>query len=254
MRIPLGENVTTLTKEGIDASLKKLERKLGVPVRQGILTRIDIATNLNVKHPPQIYLEALDTVQNCIPYNWRGTKIFRRSRQTITFYDKMAELAKKHPAVHTRFEGESNMLRYELTLRNKLNSLVGQDDLRALWLHSSKFLKKLAELWLGQYEAVIKKPIPFVPNITSAKIFRKYIEYKGLIQEGDLQGVFREIDLYSKSNNWTKNAASKLKREYKNLYADERFSDMSPVIKDLSELIYNSVEIKQFLSPLRDQC
>ncbi|WP_158826707.1 phage/plasmid replication domain-containing protein [Mucilaginibacter lacusdianchii] len=243
----LGENVSTLSKDQIDAALKKLTQQMGFPVRQATLSRIDISTNLTVKYLPEIYLECLESMQNASILPWKGTKTFKRSRESLTFYDKKAELKKKDPAVYRRFEDTGNLLRYELTLSSKLHNLVGQDDLRVLWLHSSLFLQKLAVLWYNYYEAVIKKPISYIPDMASAKMHKAYTEFDGLQNKGSLQQVFKEIDIYKKANKWTANSASRLKRGYKTLYLDDRFTQPSPLVEELDSLIYGSNDMAQFI-------
>ncbi|MBS7563794.1 hypothetical protein KHS38_05210 [Mucilaginibacter sp. Bleaf8] len=88
----LGENVSTLSKDQIDAALKKLTQQMGFPVQQATLSRIDIATNLPVQQAPELYIGCLETMQNANLINWKGTKTFKRSRESLTFYKQLREL------------------------------------------------------------------------------------------------------------------------------------------------------------------
>lgn len=182
-----GENVTLLKKEGISQALKNLTKETGIPIEQGLISRVDLADNLMVFAHPSEYIKLLMGIPKGYMRNRQGTRYFHKfsKTQTAVWYNKQQELEDKYPLLHLDHKDKGHLLRSELRLESKIGQMVGQDDIRVFWLHSAKFLDKLAALWVKNYKRTLKMAIEIPPVISSLKEMGHYADYQ-LIMENSL--------------------------------------------------------------------
>ena len=105
-----GDNLETLSIEELKGAIKKLESELGIPVRKGRITRVDMAGTFQMKEKPLLYLKKLGWLEGFFRGTFSGDTLYytRGKKVQLCFYDKGKEMKKKGQEVPP-----GNFLRYE---------------------------------------------------------------------------------------------------------------------------------------------
>jgi hypothetical protein len=121
----LGENSLTFTRQGLLASLGKLEADSGLDLHAGLVRQLEIAATLPVQEAPRRYLETWGPLsrfqKDC--YGDGETIIYRTGSRSFTGYDKGAERAPK--PLPCPLEGRY-ALRLELRYKRSLRRVLGR--------------------------------------------------------------------------------------------------------------------------------
>lgn len=245
----LNNNVDILTKEGISQALKQITKDLGIPLQRGTLSRIDIAVCLQVLSAPEDYMKLLTGIKNGYAKNDRGSLYFHRKFHTAIWYDKLNELEEKDHLSYLTYKEKGNLLRYELRFEKKLKQILNRKDVKVYMLHSTSFLSKLAKEWIKNYDMTSKRTFEITSIISSFKVMREFVLYKGvmaMLDGGSVYDLSRLIGTFKK-NGWSAADVSRCKRRFEELYNNDDFSEKSTLIKELDELIYGSEIVQQFV-------
>lgn len=208
-----------------------------------IVTRIDMAANLKMEHPPICYFNYLgeSTYMERSPL---GTSLYYKSGyKEYVLYDKGVEVkAKKGKVV------SGNLLRAELKLNNNIPAQMKKGVITAMDLCNMVFYNELVEKWIWEYNRIEKiKPIIDYVDIlkTTTRTETKNCLFANLMGEKnkqnplfttDLIKSMRQIGSYSNPNYYTE-----LKKDFdklSDLYVIKKRSDLE------AELTYkiNSVQ------------
>ena len=105
-----GDNLETLSLEELKGAIKKLESELGIPVRKGRITRVDMAGTFQMKEKPLLYLKKLGWLEGYNRGSFFGDTLYytRGKKVQLCFYDKGKEMKGKGLKVPP-----GNLLRYE---------------------------------------------------------------------------------------------------------------------------------------------
>ena len=165
----LGDNFQTLTRKAIQEAFERLADTLHLPLWRAYVSRIDVGTNIILRHPVDVYLNHLG--------RWRGIAGGRQAStlyyhtkgngKTLCFYDKEREQKKKGEAIPELYSGR-NVLRYEARYSKRLPALFKVKELRAETLYNETFYTALLDRWRDDYLA-IDKINDVIPNFDIMK-------------------------------------------------------------------------------------
>lgn len=169
----LGNNQHVLDYKGCLQALQKLEEVLDLNILGAKVRRVDLAQNLLMENPPEVYYPLLikggifDRIENT------NGIYFRNKSRKVLIYNKNTERKDKKKAIHPVL-GDHNVLRYEF-------SIISQQALK-YHLKKKKVLlsdiitdyKTLIELWHESYR-LIAKDISF--EVPQSIVFSTPTEY-----------------------------------------------------------------------------
>ena len=155
-----GSNVETLDRHSTKEAIGKLSDELGIDVRQAKVASFEFGTNCLMARPIQDYLMLLG---DCPHLNrcqlFSNTLYYRGSGKTtsreIKFYDKIADAKCKGFGYPECFEN-ANLLRFEITYKNRLTKRFGFADISASTLYDDKFYKRVMDEYKNTYLEIKK--------------------------------------------------------------------------------------------------
>lgn len=156
-----GDNTITLTRRGTMEAVCHLSDALHLDMKQARITRIDVAANMIMQHPPARYYEVLggcryfdrvETSATTLTYRNRN----KDTRRTLLFYDKIREVEARGGIIPDVFHG-SNLLRYESRWDRRLPRQLREPEITASTLYDTRFFCKIIDLWADAYTKIDKK-------------------------------------------------------------------------------------------------
>lgn len=153
----LGDNFQTLGKTDTRHAIERLSDTLHLPMGLALVTRLDVATNLIMTQPPEIYLQHLGSLR----YMHRlaepsGLYYAQKSKgYRLAFYDKIQECKGKGDAVPEPFLGHY-VLRYEQRYTKRIAPRLSRPELRAASLYDDGLHRELVRRWRDAYTQIQK--------------------------------------------------------------------------------------------------
>lgn len=236
-----GNNCYTMAFEDVQNALTVLEDTLGIPIKKAKVTRIDLAINMLMEHPPECYLKHLLYIDGHSRYDNKSTLTFKSNASEITFYDKVKEKKGKYSASPKIWKDE-NVLRYELRLKKNLDSLF-ETSVRVSNLFDVKFYIQLWEKWAEVYSHVQKsKDIQInLMRCKKPKDFEDQFLKKGYMAYGVAKALedvnqLQRLNCFSQSSQY-----SKLRAKIKGFVTPEILSPPNELVQELDNKIENAI-------------
>lgn len=237
----LGDNFQTMTREGTRMAIEKLSDALHLPFDQAQVTRIDVAQNFILKHPPEVYWNHLGISGRSKRLEQPDGLYYRNTRGSLVFYDKIKEQKKKRQTIPELYR-DKNVLRYEARYTTRLNNTFKVNRVTGSLLYDEDFYSGLMNRWEDSYKA-INKINDVTMNINDMKIkSAKDLKTFGVLQYVKLKGgelaAMKSIDENLKKGELTRRQAFDL-REYIKEVCKQRIgiSTESDVIKELNNKV-----------------
>ena len=230
-----------MTIEDTRMAIEKLSDALHLPIDQAQVTRIDIAQNFILKHPPEVYWNHLGISGRSKRLEQSDGLYYRNTRGSLVFYDKIKEQKKKRQTIPELYR-DKNVLRYEARYTNRLNNTFKVNRVTGSLLYDEAFYSGLINRWEDSYKA-INKINDVTMNINDMKIkSAKDLKTFGVLQYVKLKGgeiaAMKSIDENLKKGELTRRQAFDL-REYIKEVCEQRIgiSTESDVIKELNNKV-----------------
>ena len=151
----LGDNFQTMGRGDTQKAIERLSDTLHVPIREAIVTRLDIGRNFETRFPPEVYFNHLGSLRNFIRLKEPNGIYYCQSSKQLCFYDKIAE-PKAHKAfIPKQYEGK-NVLRYELRYLERIAAKLHMKEVTAAMLYDEAFYIGLMNRWGDAYMAIQK--------------------------------------------------------------------------------------------------
>lgn len=136
--------------------IDQLTKEAELPIDKAEVTRVDVASNFNVKHEPTSYFNILDTTRNFslrIPYPNSLNYQQKTNRKRLIFYDKKIERASKG---YSLVNEHNHSLRYELKLIKSPHKALKRESIILADLANKTTQIALLELWKKEYDLINK--------------------------------------------------------------------------------------------------
>jgi hypothetical protein len=156
----LGDNFQTLGRGDTQKAIEKLSDTLHLPIQQATVTRIDVAQNLIVKNPVEVYYNHLGELK----HNKRsmitesgiveGIYYFGNNGLSL-FYNKIKEQKIKGCLIPELYQNR-NVLRYEKRHKRRLPQAFNVERVTAAMLYNEKFYINLLDNWKNNYFSIKK--------------------------------------------------------------------------------------------------
>lgn len=151
----MGDNLQTMGRKDAEGAVKKLADLLHLPMDKAWITRIDVAQNFIMKHPPSVYLRHLGQLKGAARLEQPNSLYYRKQDGGLCFYDKAKEQKSKKEVLPELYEGR-NVLRYEQRYTGRLARHLGVSEVRASMLYDEAFYIDLLNRWRDDYRAIQK--------------------------------------------------------------------------------------------------
>lgn len=239
-----GNNIYSLSFSEVTFVIKMIEEKLGIPIREGIIRRLDceytIRTKLKVKEYFRYFGDSRyftrSTIQKTSIYYTNTLRVFN-------IYDKIKEMKNKRVEIPEDFKN-TNVMRCEFRYRNQylrnIAKEMGLEYLKVENLLDKEVYTKIAELAFKEYKSISKvKNSHFDFSIlhSKAKFFEQLI-YEGIEANGGLNVLLDKIDASRAYNTGTpKEYYSRRKNEAKKIMSIKKEIHTSNIIDEINTKI-----------------
>lgn len=154
-KFALGSNLHTMGRQDTQRAVERLSDTLHIQMSKATITRLDLAQNIILKHPPEVYLNHLGALRsatrlqepNGLYYNFNGGR--------LCFYDKTREQKTHREQISNLYEGR-NVLRYEKRYTKRLAAQLKVCEVRAAMLYDEAFYIERAKDWYESYKRIQK--------------------------------------------------------------------------------------------------
>ncbi|MDB5003879.1 MAG: hypothetical protein JWQ34_2104 [Mucilaginibacter sp.] len=221
-----GNNVQNLNYTQIQDALMQFETLFEIPFDDAIVSRIDVATSINLSNPVNMYLDLLVAPSGYKASNLKNeTKRYEKGNDTLNFYNKVADMRIKDTLSYKIYKADF-ILKYERRCTKNLLDIIDTSDLKFKNFYTSEVYKNLIEYWYNGYQSVLKltNPQPTQLKYNSLTDFKQ-----SLINEGikSLNGV----EVLSESINQIKINKKVRYRINEYLYSLPKLAPLSPILQ-----------------------
>lgn len=150
-----GSNFEAMNREDIRRAVEKLSDCLLLPMERAKITRLDVAANLMMKHPTQVYINHLGTMEHRTRLQQPDSVYYTKRGEQLYFYDKIKEQKSKREPIPEALQG-CNVLRYECRYTKQLPALFGVSAVTAASLYDKKFYNMMLTRWRDTYNEINK--------------------------------------------------------------------------------------------------
>jgi hypothetical protein len=151
----LGDNFQTMGRGDTERAIEALSDILHLPMSKAMVTRLDIAQNMIVKHPPNVYLNHLGNLRYTKRLQEPNGLYYIQTGGRICFYDKIKE-QKKHREEIPELYNYRNVLRYEQRYTTRIANQLNVSEVTAATLYNETFYIQLLNRWIETYKAIQK--------------------------------------------------------------------------------------------------
>lgn len=151
----LGDNFQTMGRGDTQRAIEKLSDTLHLPMSKAVVTRMDIAQNFIVKHPPQVYLNHLGALRYANRLQEPSGLYYSLNGGRLCFYDKNKEQKSKREGIPDLYNGR-NVLRYERRYTQRIAAKFGVAEVTGAMLYDEAFYIEALNRWKADYQAIQK--------------------------------------------------------------------------------------------------
>lgn len=241
----LGDNQKTMTRGDIQRAVERLSDTLHLPINKAEVTRLDLAQNLSMRYPVEVYLNHLGELKKYkrVPLIQIGSLNYYRADSTICFYDKVKELKTKREKVDELYNGR-NILRYELRYTKQIAKQLNTTEVRCSNLYDEDFYVDMLNRWRNSYLA-IKKINDITLNWNQMKTRHDLysLGVKALIERvGGEINLLDQLSEAQKQGLCTKKQAYDLRKVIKDITQDKRdLTAKSEAVEELTEKVKQTI-------------
>ena len=153
-----GSNLVSLPRTELSNAIDKLSTDLGLPLREAIITRIDIGMNVEVDNPPRSYFSYFGILKKFERNIRRNSLYYEQKWCQLCFYDKVKEAKAHKDPLLTSEMLDKNILRYEIRYKHSWLKHYFKRNIKAKELFAKDpivYLDLIAE-WYLKYDDIIK--------------------------------------------------------------------------------------------------
>lgn len=151
----LGDNFQTMGRGDTQRAIEKLSDTLHLPMSKAVVTRMDIAQNFIVKHPPQVYLNHLGALRYASRLQEPSGLYYSLNGGRLCFYDKNKEQKSKREEIPDLYNGR-NVLRYERRYTQRIAAKFGVPEVTGAMLYNEAFYIEAMKRWETDYGSIQK--------------------------------------------------------------------------------------------------
>ena len=233
-----GSNLVSLPRTELSNAIDKLSTDLGLPLREAIITRIDIGMNVEVDNPPRSYFSYFGILKKFERNIRRNSLYYEQKWCQLCFYDKVKEAKAHKDPLLTSEMLDKNILRYEIRYKHSWLKHYFKRNIKAKELFAKDpivYLDLIAE-WYLKYDDIIKIDI-MKPKFEMTLMGLLRWELKDRSRKQD---ILKIIDSFSEKGD---RKAARLKRVVTKML-NELFKDVKSVLGRFDRVV-NGLRVKE---------
>jgi len=245
-----GNNIQYLNRRDTLHAINLLSKKIGVPIKGAVLTRVDFGLNVELDYPVHQYTNSILSYPRMEWMRLSSSVTFftRYGSKSLIFYDKIKETKNNSKETYfllSRDSRNKNVIRYELRFSKRIKNRFDVEQLKVRHLYKKRIRDEAKRHLLVNYNKVVKSSFGKNPthllNVHNGGL--RFLSYHGIKAMG--YNHFEQI--ISQFNFGTKNDSSKrskMKSTIKDiiLIANENSLD-SDLIGELDQKIYQLTSV-----------
>lgn len=151
------QNFSTLSRSALEEAIDEMSEDLQMDLRVGVVSRIDISTNITTNHPPSQYFKYLGNIPRYKRLNLAiDTLEYRQKKSQLSFYDKMSQAKKERMEIPSVLDGE-HCLRYEFRMLDHVKTYAKTPDkTRVGDVITPEYYANLIECWRNGFKKISK--------------------------------------------------------------------------------------------------
>ncbi|MCD8306361.1 MAG: hypothetical protein LUC49_06895 [Prevotella sp.] len=151
----LGDNYQTMVRGDIQQAIECLSDTLHLPMDKASVYRLDVAKNIMVQHPVDVYFNHLGQMKYAKRLVEPNSLYYSMANQRLCFYDKNQEQRAKKEKIPELYQGR-NVLRIEQRYTRRVGKQFGVAAVTGAMLYSEPFYIKAVKRWWQSYTDVSK--------------------------------------------------------------------------------------------------
>ncbi len=217
----LGDNYQTMARGDVKRAIERLSDTLHLPMDKATVCRLDVARNIPVQHPVDVYFNHLGQMKYAKRLVEPNSLYYSMANQRLCLYDKNQEQRAKGEAIPELYKGR-NVLRIEQRYTRRVPKQFKVEAVTGAMLYSEPFYIKAVKQWRQAYSDITKIN-DLNPNFECMKTVKEFKNYAVLAYVEAMGG---ELAMCSKINEARKQGALTSKQAL----------DLREVIKKACEL------------------
>ncbi len=166
-----GYDLFSLNRKTTQLAIERLSENLQLDIQNALVTRIDIAANLEMSHKVECYFPFLGDYSRRYRTRYKSSLYYNsmgeNNPHSCLFYDKGKQLHK----------GTSFLLRFESRWERHLSKQLTWDNIKGKTLYDPCFYQHIILLWQKDYFAIKKRNIPMLDQSVSIETYKEAKDY-----------------------------------------------------------------------------
>ncbi|MBQ0063719.1 MAG: hypothetical protein KBS94_06815 [Prevotella sp.] len=151
----LGDNYQSMTRKTTQGAIEKISDTLHLSMGRADVQRIDIAMNVVLKHPTNVYFDCLEDLTHAERWTRTNSLYYDCDFGLLCFYDKNKQTKAEHEEIPELYRGK-NVLRYEQRYTKRLPKHLKRERVQACLLYDEAFYISLLQRWEEMYKSIEK--------------------------------------------------------------------------------------------------
>lgn len=151
----LGDNYKSMSRSDTQRAVEKISDLLHLPMQKATVTRFDVACNIIMKHPIDIYINHLGMLAWAKRLLQPSGLYYHKTNEVLCFYDKNREQRTRGEPPPDLYK-DRNVLRYEQRFTHRLQSVLNVPAVTGASLYDEGFYKAVLKRWKDTYNAISK--------------------------------------------------------------------------------------------------
>lgn len=242
-----GSNFYSLNRQTLPLAVSLLEDSLNIPLRNGKITRLDLAQSIILDHHPNAYLKYFGMCNYHQRLEHQNGIEHRNSERNSLFYNKKEECRKKKKPVPREFE-TLNIGRFETRLQgaNSVNRQMGTNNLALGDLCIPAIYNQMYQVWGKSFDAIekITDGIEFKTELfLQPKQLCNQLMFEGIKSYGGPIGLRNRLATAKRSGVFkTPKQYSSAKRKVRLLNSIPDLTMTSPLIAELEQKVHDIIQ------------
>lgn len=236
-----GTNLFNMSLGETKDSLDELSEVCQTNLRDIHVSALEFGYNFEMKHDIGRYLRLLGDMPRRVRKSVNDETLYYtrkgRERDTLTFYNKVKEAARKKMPMPQGYEG-LNLLRAELRLTNGISALLREPEVSGETLTEERFINKLINMMCEKYDSIQKQARVNLAEIKAGGTEREYLNlYLSVLANlvGDkftpdeFLAILRDKKVFSNKTQY-----SRLKKKFSEVISNVSLTEKDPLLEELN--------------------
>lgn len=151
----LGDNFQTMGRGDTQRAIEKLSDTLHLDMSKASVTRLDLAQNMIMQHPPEVYINHLGLLKFATRLQEPSGLYYVQTNGRLCFYDKNQEQKTKREPIPELYK-DKNVLRYEQRYTKRIATQLKVGEVTGALLYDEAFYVELLNRWKETYNTIQK--------------------------------------------------------------------------------------------------